>query len=246
MDCSCSKTPGIFLFLGMLVLACGIGFAGVNVYKGLTEFKSYDRFVTVKGLAQKDVTADLALWPISYTETGNDLAALQDIMDQRGRDVISFLNQHGITDAEIELQQVNVQDLLAQSYRSEGASQSRYILTQTYMVRTTNVQAVYKGTQAMGDLIKKGIVLAQGGSGPTYLFTKLNDIKPEMIAQATQNAREAAAQFAKDSGQEVGEIRTAYQGIFQILARDDTYAVSEPQQINKTIRVVSTVDFYLE
>lgn len=237
---------GYFIVLALLVLACGIGYASTNVYNGLREFKSYDRFVTVKGLAQKDVTADLALWPISYTETGNDLTALQGVMEQRGAAVVAFLKVHGVKDHEIELQQVSVQDLLAQGYRQEGVEQARYILTQTYMVRTENVDAVYKAAQHVGDLIKQGVVLAQGGSGPTYLYTKLNDIKPDMIAQATQNARDAADQFAKDSGQEVGDIRTAYQGVFQILARDDTYAVSEPQQVNKTVRVVSTIDFYLK
>jgi uncharacterized protein len=241
-----SKSQGIFLVLALLVLACGIGYASTNVYKGLKEFKSYDRFVSVKGLAQKEVVADLALWPISYTETGNDLSALQGLMDTRGASVISFLKKYDITDAEIELQQVNVQDLMAQGYRQENVEQARYILTQTYMVRTNNVTAVYKAAQNMGELIKQGVVVAQGSGLPTYLYTKLNDIKPEMIAQATQNARAAAAQFAKDSGQAVGDIRTAYQGIFQILARDDTYAVSEPQQVNKTVRVVSTVDFYLK
>ncbi len=241
-----NKYQGIFLILALLVLACGIGYASTNIYKGLREFKSYDRFVTVKGLAQKDVVADLVLWPISYTETGNDLSTLQATMETRGANVITFLKKYGVADSEIELQQVNVQDLMAQGYRQDNVQDSRYILTQTYMVRTPNVEAVYKASQNVGELVKQGIVLAQGSAGPTYLYTKLNDIKPEMIAQATQNAREAADQFAKDSGQKVGEIRTAYQGIFQILARDDTYAVSEPQQMNKTVRVVSTIDFYLK
>lgn len=241
-----SLCHGIMFIIALLVLAAGVGFAGIQIHNGLVAFNSQDRVVTVKGLAQQDVTADLALWPIAYTETGNDLVALQETMEQKGQVVINFLKRHGITENEIELQQVNVQDLLAQSYRSGDVSQSRYILTQGYMVRTDKVAEVAKAAQQIGSLVKAGVVLSQNGTGPTYLFTKLNDIKPKMIADATQNAREAATQFAADSGEQVGGIKRAYQGVFQILARDDTYMVSEPNQMNKTVRVVSTIDFYLE
>lgn len=236
----------IVVLLCFGALAAGIAYAGKQIHDGLLAFNSRDRVVTVKGLAQTDVTADLALWPIAYTETGNDLAVLQDMMDAKGQTVINFLKRHGITENEIELQQVNVQDLLAQSYRQGDVSESRYILTQGYMVRTDKVANVAKAAQAIGSLVKAGVVLSQNGTGPTYLFTKLNDIKPKMIADATKNAREAAQQFASDSGEKVGGIKNASQGIFQILARDDTYMVSEPNQMNKTVRVVSTVDFYLE
>lgn len=242
-----AKRSGIFLVVALMVLALGIAYASTNIYRGLTEFRSYDRYVTVKGLAQRDVIADIALWPIAYSETGNDLTALQDTMDQRAHSVMTFLQKNGITPDKVEKQQLNVQDLLAQSYRQQGVENSRFILTQTLMVRTENIEAVAKAAQNLGDLVRQGVVLAQTGyTGPTYIFSKLNDIKPEMIAEATRNARDAAAQFASDSGQEVGEIRTAYQGLFQILPRDETYTIPEAQQINKTVRVVSTVDFYLE
>lgn len=237
---------GLFFILALCILAAGIGYAGMQIHDGLVAFNSQDRVVTVKGLAQEDVVADLALWPISYTETGNDLAALQETMDQKGQVVINFLKRHGITENEIELQQVTVQDLLAQSYRQGNISESRYILTQGYMVRTDKVDKVARAAQAIGSLVRQGVVLAQNGTGPIYLFTKLNDIKPKMIAAATQNAREAAQQFANDSGEKVGGIKRAYQGVFQILARDETYMVAEANQMHKTVRVVSTLDFYLE
>lgn len=242
---SCSQPLG--LIISVIILTLGIGFAGVKIHDGLTNFRSFDRSVTMKGLAQKDVVADLALWPIAYTETGNDLASLQDLMDSRGQAILSFLKRYGLKDGEIELQQVQVQDLLAQSYRQNNASQNRYILTQTYLVRTSNIQAVDKASKDMGSLIRQGVVFSQNGSTtPTYLYTKLNDIKPDMIAEATRNAREAAQQFAENSGQKVGGIKYASQGVFQILPRDQTYVISEAQQQNKTVRVVSTIRFYLE
>lgn len=244
---TCHKMQPIGLILSVLLLSGGLVYAGMAVQEGLENFRSFDRSVTMKGLAERDVEADLAIWPISYTETGNDLGALQEKIEEHGRAIQAFLKTHGINENEIELQQVQVQDLLAQSYRQNDASNNRYIITQSYLVRTNNVEAVDKAGKDIGALIKKGVVFsANTSAAPTYLYTKLNDIKPEMIAEATKNAREAAQEFANNSGSGVGDIKYASQGIFQILARDETYAISENQQRNKKVRVVSTINFYLE
>lgn len=237
----------IALIVSLIILALGIGYAGSKIHDGLTNFKSFDRSVMMKGLAQRDVMADLALWPIAYTETGNNLTALQDLMDTRGKTLLSFLKENGIADTEVELQKVQVQDLLAQSYRQNNSYDNRYILTQTYLVRTNNIDAIEKAGKNVGQLIRQGVVFSQSGATtPTYLFTKLNEIKPEMIAEATKSARAAAKEFANNSGQEVGGIKYASQGVFQILPRDQTYAIPESQQKRKTVRVVSTIRFYLE
>jgi hypothetical protein len=231
----------------IIILGFAIFSAGGQINDGLKQFRSFDRSVTMKGLAERHVIADLAIWPLSYTETGNDLTALQDLMDQRGHDLLSFFKKNGIKDSEIELQKVQVQDLMAQSYRQNNVGANRYILTQSYLVRTNNIDAVSKAAKKLGDLIRQGVVFAQGSStAPTYLYTKLNEVKPEMIAEATKNARRSAKEFAKNSGQEVGGIKYASQGVFQILSRDQTYAISEAQQKNKKVRIVSTIQFYLE
>jgi hypothetical protein len=234
-------------FASVVILAMAIFFAGSQIGGGLENFRNYDRYVTMKGLAEQEVTADLAIWPLSYTETGNDLTTLQNLMDERGKIILAFLKRHGLQNDEIKLQQVNVQDLMAQSYRQNNAMVNRYILTQSYLVRTENIEAVSIAAKKLGDLIRQGVVFAQNGStAPTYLYTKLNDVKPEMIAQATKNAREAAQEFAEHSDSDVGNIKYASQGVFQILPRDATYTVPEAQQINKKVRVVSTIQFYLE
>jgi hypothetical protein len=100
----------------------------------------------------------------------------------------------------------------------------------------------------VGDLIAAGVVLqasAGPGTGPTFLFTGLNDLKPQMIAEATANARAAAQQFATDSGVELGGIRRASQGVFVILPRDPAPGVIEESQLHKTVRVVATIEYYL-
>ncbi len=248
-DCK-SHSAGLFFIVSLFILAAGIGFAGLKIHDGLTQFRSYDNYVTVKGLAMRDVEADLAVWPIAHVVTGDDLAVVQGVLEDRTKDVMAFLKDSGIADDDIEKQQISVVDLLAQSYRQNNASQNRFILTQTVIVRSEDIAAISKAAENIGDLIKKGVVLAQqnnsNNTGPTYLFTKLNDVKPAMIAEATRNARDAADQFANDSGQTVTGIRRAYQGMFQILPRDETYTIPESAQKFKTVRVVSTIDFYLE
>lgn len=242
-----NSPQGLLLSLSVCILALGVGFAGSQIGRGLSEFRSYDRFVTVKGLATREVEASLAVWPLAHAVTGNDLALLQQSAEERSAELISFLKSHGLKDEEIKTMQVNVSDLLAQTYRSGDVGENRYIINQTIMVRSDNLDAVEKAAQNIGEIVKKGVALTQTGiNGPSYLFTGLNAIKPEMIAQATRNARAVADQFAADTGQAVGAIRSADQGLFQILPRDETYVIPEEAQRLKTVRVVSTIDFYLE
>jgi hypothetical protein len=158
--------------------------------------------------------------------------------------VTAFLIEHGIAADAIQPQRVEVTDLLAQPYRPEGVGDNRFILAQTVIVRTEQIDEVARLNQQTGELVKRGVVLADAG-GPAYLFTRLNEIKPEMLAEATRNARLSAEQFAADSASAIADIRRASQGVFEILARDPVPGMMEQNQIEKKVRVVSTVDYRL-
>jgi hypothetical protein len=227
-----------------LVLALGVLAAGFLVGRGFERGRSADRYVTVKGLAETFVSADLAVWPLRTTATGNDLGQVQEQIDAGLATITGFLSECGIEPEAIQPQRVEVTDLLAQPYRPEGAGESRFILAQTVIMRTGQLERVAELNQQTGELIKRGLVLVDSG-GPTYLFTRLNDIKPELLAEATRNARAAAEQFAADSGSEIAEIRRASQGLFEILARDPAPNLFEPNQLDKKVRVVSTVEYRL-
>jgi uncharacterized protein len=235
---------GWALLAGALLLGLGVLGAGFLVGRGFERGRSADRYVTVKGLAETFVSADLAVWPLRITATGDDLGTVQEQIDAGLATITGFLREQGIDAAAIQPQRVEVTDLLAQPYRPEGADDNRFILAQTVIVRTEQVGLVAELNQQTGELIKRGVVLVDAG-GPTYLFTRLNDIKPELIAEATRNARTAAEQFAADSGSEIAEIRRASQGLFEILARDPAPNLFEPNQLEKKIRVVSTIEYRL-
>lgn len=232
------------LLVGALLLALGLLGAGYLVGHGFEVGRSTDRYVTVKGLAETFVAADLAVWPLRLTATGDDLGRVQEQIDAGLATITGFLREHEIEEGASQPQRVEVTDLLAQPYRPEGAGDNRFILAQTVIVRTEQVDRVAELNQQTGELIRRGVVLVDTG-GPTYLFTRLNDIKPELLAEATRNARAAAEQFAADSGSEIGEIRRASQGLFEILARDPAPNLFEPNQQDKKVRVVSTIEYRL-
>lgn len=228
-----------------LIVAAGVAAAGWFVGEGFRVGRQADRLVSVKGISEREVKADLVLWPLRFVATGDELATVQAKSRADADAVRRFLTGAGVPGDAIEVQGIEVTDVLANAYRS-GPTDSRFIVAQTLMVRSTDVDRIASVSQRLGELVDAGVVLSsEGGGGPYYLFTKLNEVKPAMIAEATKRAREGAEQFAADSGSRVGGIHRANQGLFQILARDDTPGTTEQRQVAKTVRVVSTVDYLL-
>lgn len=227
-----------------LMIAVGLMIGGAFIGMGFSKGRG-EATVTVKGLAEQFVVADLAVWPLRVTATGDSLADVQAKIDQDLEAITGFLSEHGIAAEAVQPQRVEVTDILAQPYRPEGAGANRFIVAQTIIVRTTEVDLVAGLNRQTGELVKRGIVLIDTG-GPTYLFTRLNEIKPEMLALATKNARAGAEQFAADADSKIEGIRHASQGIFQILPRDPAPGIMEQSQIEKQVRVVSTVEYLLD
>jgi hypothetical protein len=230
-----------------LFMAGGFALGGFFVGEGFFQGRSSERFVTVKGVSERHVMSDTAFWPIRFVATDDDLGKAQEKINSSAAKVRAFLEEHRIGTDSVEVDRLEVNDLLANPYRT-GPIQTRYIITQALMVRSNDPALVRKASQDIGELVEDGVVLsATGGpgTGPTYLFTGLSDLKPEMIAEATANARRAAQKFAADSGSSIGAIRRARQGVFQILPRDRVPGVSQEGQMEKTVRVVSTIEYYL-
>lgn len=230
-----------------LLVAIGLTTAGWFVGNGFMKGRAADRFVTVKGVSEREVKADIALWPLRFVATDDDLAQAQKKIESSKKTIVHFLEKYSIAASKTELQTLEVTDILANPYRS-GPTTSRFIVNQTLMVRSEDPELIYAASQKVGELVDAGVVLSSSrgpGSGPTYLFTRLNDIKPGMIAEATANARKAADQFALDSGSKISGIRRAHQGVFVIKPRDQAPGIMETNQLNKTVRVVSTIEYYL-
>lgn len=230
----------------LIIGLCAIVAASL-LSQGLMGLRTADRYVTVKGMAEREVQADLALWPIRFVATGSTLDEAQNKARGSREAIMAFLKLQAIDQSAVELQRLDVTDTRANPYAGNNSEQ-QYIINQTLMVRSTEIERIRQAAQNVSELVDSGVVLSSdyGPSGPTYLFNGLNDIKPAMIAEATAAARESAQQFARDAEAKLGSLRRANQGVFQILARDQAPGVSEQQQPVKTVRVVSTFDYYLE
>lgn len=230
-----------------VVLCLGLMCAGF--FPGYYYFKTYktNNSVVVKGLAEMDVKADLAIWKIKFTVAGNDMLASQKKIEKQLDDVKKFLLSSGFTEDNITVPSLSVVDKLAERYGSDSVPPYRYILTQKVNVKSTDVNLVEKASSDISKLVSNGILFDgnEYSSPVSYLFTKLNEVKPKMLEEATKNAKESAEQFAKASGSAVGKIRKASQGVFSIMPQDDMNE-SERNFIAKKVRVVSTIEYWLE
>lgn len=234
-----SSTPGAFI-LGAFLCAglIGLGYLGSS---GFLEGKALERTVTVKGLSEREVPTDIAIWPIRFSEADNDLVSLYARIERDNTLVTDFLLEHGFTAEEISVSAPAITDRQAQSYGDGGGVLFRYVATSAITVYTTKTDQVRATQTRLVDLGKQGVVISGDDyqARTQFLFTGLNDIKPDMIEEATRNAREVAGKFAADSASLLGRIKTASQGQFSIDDRD-----SNTPYIKK-VRVVSTVEYYL-
>jgi hypothetical protein len=204
------------------------------------DIKLMERSVVVKGLSEREVTADIAIWPITFNVADNDLTNLYQTVQQKNDSVVEFLNSNGFKTDEITISAPAVVDKKAREYgNASDGSGYRYTASSTITVYTTQVDAVRESMIKLVDLGKQGIAIAGDTYSMQFIYSKLNDIKPGMIEEATKNARESADKFAKDSDSSLGKIKQASQGTFSIENRDSSTAHI------KKVRVVSTVEYYL-
>ena len=232
-----SVTASVILAVG---IAGGFALLGSNISSGIESFVNRVRIVTVNGLSELQVKADRVIWPVGFRELGDDLQDVYGRIEKRKDQVVAFLKEAGLTDAEIEVASPQVTDAQAEMYANQK-SRYRYSMTQTVTVSSDKVDLVRDLLVRQSDLIKAGVTLVGDYSWRTsFQFTGLNTVKPAMIEEATKNARASAEKFAQDSGSSLGKIRRANQGQFSITDRD-----SNTPYI-KSVRVVTTVEYFLK
>ncbi|MGS0827544.1 SIMPL domain-containing protein [Shewanella sp. 0m-8] len=227
------------LILGGL-LCFGLIMSASTVGDKLIKMKAMDRTVTVKGLAEKEVRANIAIWPIRFSEVDNNLNDLYQTVQSKTNKVVEFLQQQGFSDSEITVALPAIEDRQAQGYVDPNVKY-RYAAKISISLYTDKVDLLLKTRTNMLSLVKDGIAISDQdyNSKAQFLFTELNRVKPEMIQSATQNARQVAEKFVKDSNSKLGKIKKATQGQFSINDRD-----SNTPYIKK-IRIVSTLTYYL-
>ncbi len=223
-----------------LILAIGMVVVGNCLKNALENFTDKERVVSVKGLAEMEVPADKVVWPLVYKDIGDDPALLYENMAKKNTAIVAFLKNNGIEETEISIAPPEVIDMQAERYGNTNIKY-RYNATSVITVTSRNVDKVRQLMTEQAELLKQGIAITGGDYryNVSYEFTGLNSIKPQMIEEATKNARAAAEKFAKDSDSKLGKIRNASQGQFSISDRD----ANTPYI--KSVRVVTTINYYL-
>ncbi len=231
------------IIVSSLILALGFVCLGVQLKTGIKEFREGDRVVTVRGLSERTVQADNVLWPLQYKIIGNDLNTIYATMEQNNNKIIDFLKSNGIAEADISVALPEVIDLYAERYVNTNDVRSRYNITATVTVTSTNITQVLKAMNNTSTLLKDGLAISfseYGNNAIVFSFKGLNNIKPEMIKEATESAREAAKKFAEDSDSKLGKIKSASQGQFSITDPDKNAPYI------KQVRVVTSVEYFLK
>ncbi len=233
-----------------IAIMIGLIGSGLSIGRALQRFRVEERTISVKGLAEREVKSDMAVWVLQTKVTTNDLIEGSRHIEINEAKIVSFLKENGIQEDEIFPQNTIVSDKLAREYGSENIGMFRYILEKSIQVRTDNVDVVAEASKQTDKLLKLGIPLSESYNNLQYFYTGLNDIKPEMLSEATQNAKLAALEFTKESDVKLGKLKRANQGLFTIVDRD--YSIMSPNyggysdavyDIYKKVRVVVSVDY---
>ncbi|PKO56840.1 MAG: SIMPL domain-containing protein [Betaproteobacteria bacterium HGW-Betaproteobacteria-21] len=232
--------------LPTLLLSGAIAFAGWSVGKGVEAFRTADRSVTVKGLAEQDVKSDFAVWTLGFRRAGNEFGEVQRALTADREKVVAFLREQGFGDAEIEVRPLQVQDLLAREWGANNVA-LRFNGQGQVTVKSARVDSVAEAANKVDPLIQAGIQLAgdnEGMGGPRFQLRGFNDVKPKLLQEATLSAREQAQKFAADAGATLGPLKNANQGVIRVLD-DDGSDMDTSRTVGKRLRVVSTFEFAL-
>lgn len=227
------RFEAFLLMIGMIVM-------GIFVMLGLGRVNQSPRTVNVKGLAEMNVDATKVIWPIQVKLVGNDMNTIYSQINNSNDAVVKFLKDNGLTDDEISVNAPLVVDRAANMYDNDW--KQRYNATAKIVVTSKQVALVRSLMSRQGELMKQGVAVTdqEYGTSIVYEYTELNSIKPQMIEEATRNARAAAEKFANDSESKLGKIKTATQGQFSI------ENIDENTPFVKHVRVVTNVTYFLE
>lgn len=232
------------LKISVVSLAVAIVIAGFFIYKGLRSFADKERIVTVRGLSERIVDVDNANLVISYAVGGNEMSEVLKEIERNNKKVKDFVIAKGLTEKEISINVPNIKDKRNQEYGNEYNITYRYYATVKITLISNKVSIVRDIEMNQFDLFKEGVNLIKndyyydGDYNRTYSFTKLNDIKPDMIKESIKNAKKAADEFAQSSNSKIKNIKSAYQGQFEITSTDDPLKVK--------VRVVSTINYFVK
>jgi hypothetical protein len=239
-------------FWGTLAVAVAVVWAAYNLGNAYKDKNRINDTVEVTGLGTKDFTSDLIVWSGSFSRQKMDLQSAYASLNADRKYIKKYLLDKGIKDEEMVFNAVDISKQYEYEYDENGNSHryfNGYLLTQTITVESQNVDQVEKVGREVTEIINAGIEF--NSHSPSYYYTKLEELKIEMIAQATENAKERAEKIAENSDAELGELKSADMGVFHILGKNQNETYSWGGTFNtyskeKTARVTMKLSFNID
>lgn len=244
------ESKSIILALSILI---GLFLLGFFIFKGLKTFSDKDRVVTVKGLAEMNMTATLATVSLDFSFSGDNLQEIMKQTENKKNAILNYLTNIGYNKNDITINNTIVTDrekyyeIQWQNNQQVQVKINRYTISQSLTLQSKDVRNTEnKIAQMKLDLVSKDLTCNVNSE---YTFPELNSIKPQLIAESTKNARIAGEQFANDSQAKLGKIKTASQGQITIAGQyyyDEETSEKPKEPYIQKARVVSTIVFFLE
>ena len=234
--------PGIVLAVGLIIAAMILSNTWRNVSRGNVT-------ITVTGSSQKDIRSDYAIWRGDFSSVSPVLADAYEKIKSQSEKVKSYLTGKGITEDKIKFSSVRTTTQFVLNDKGYATSQiSGYMVYMDVTVESADVDMIDRLSREASELINQGIDF--NSNPPEFLYTKIADLKVEMIGLASQDAKIRAEQMAKSTGNEVGEVRSSKMGVIQINAKNSTdvsdYGINDTSSLEKTIRAVVSMSFSID
>jgi hypothetical protein len=233
------------LFWGLVALSVAFLIGSVAGALAVRDIKRANDEVTVTGSARRPVRANFIVWRAGVSTQQPTLAAAYQQLKSNSDRVRQYLRSHGVADSLIAVRAVEVGNIPEISQGRETGRILGYRLTQFFEVRSADVDGVSRIAQEINELISEGVPLLP--QPPEYLFTHLADVRVQMLADATRDARDRAIAIAQSTGTKIGPVRSARMGVFQITPRNSTevsdYGINDVSSLEKDITSVVRVTF---
>jgi len=217
--------------------------------RSFEKVKLRDQTITVKGFAEQRITSDLAMWSAGIAVRDADRTAGYKALERDRALLLAYLGKHGFDADAVSFSPVGISTIYKLDEDGDRTNEIElYSVSQGFAIESDDVQLIAKFAKESSALIADGVDLS--ATSPSYLYTKLDEMKLEMISKATANARERAERLVDGSGNGLGPLRSASQGVFQITPAYSTevasYGYNDTTSIDKSIKAVVTVEYAIQ
>lgn len=243
-----SRINLFWLIIFTLTLPLAVVFSTQLARRSFEKVKLGGQTLSVKGYAEKPILADRAEWQAKLIERHADRTEAYKQLEFSRAKTLTFLANTGFSAAQVTLEPVTIETRFTRDNRGNQTNTiEQYIVSQSLSIASNNVQQIAQVAREASQLIRDEVELI--ASPPSYICTKLEDYKIEMLAAATANARLRADQLIAGSGSELGSLKGASQGVFQITPAYSTeisgYGMNDTTSIEKNIKAVVSIEYGL-